>query len=46
MDFIIFDDLRFVHGICVRMNDRDMKLNVEGWEEYKVEIKSDGLLYM
>ena len=32
--------------MCVRMNDRDMKLNVEGWGEYKVEIKFDGLLYV
>ena len=27
------------------MNDIDMKLNVEGREEYKMEIKFDGLLY-
>lgn len=27
------------------MNDIDMKLNVEGREEYKMEIKFDDLLY-
>ena len=44
--FYYFDDSRFVHGICMRMNDGDMKLNVEGWGEYRVEIKFDGSLHM